>query len=175
MKKFIKEKKASFGMPIVCLMIIVIFFAFSTTILEIMRMRMMLHQIKDAIQESTIYVMTENWNEIYNSARDGYSGAYTYQGSEIIDDIDITERLQKVLKLEEDEDGYSFTTQNGTVLYRLIDIETEIVNTGYKNTNNMYFINTDLIVDIPVYILGMPIGSEIPMHTVSKWIPTNYK
>lgn len=175
MKKFIKEKRASLGMPIVCLMIIVIIFAFGTIVLEIMRMRIMLHQIKDGVQESTIYVMTENWNEVYNSARDGYSGAYTYTGASTLEDIDIVERLQKVLNLEEDEYGYSFTTKNGTVLYRLKDIDSEIVNTGYKNTDNMYFINTDLIVDIPVYILGTPIGTEIPMHTVSKWIPTNYR
>ena len=54
-------------------------------------------RIKESMKEACLYVMTSNWDELYSSIREGYAGAYDFEGEALIDPERVYNIMQKEL------------------------------------------------------------------------------
>jgi hypothetical protein len=106
-RKILLNKGGSSTPLIVAIVLVIIIL--SSAAFEYMRLMIVAMGIRDAVQSSVIEVATENWDEVYNGLREGYSGGYTLTGSSWSENIstgNIYERLEENLSLVQEGDKY---------------------------------------------------------------------
>lgn len=106
-RKILLNKGGSSTLLIVAIVLVIIIL--SSAAFEYMRLMIVAMGIRDAVQSSVIDVATENWDEVYNGLREGYSGGYTLTGSSWSENIstgNIYERLEENLSLVQEGDKY---------------------------------------------------------------------
>lgn len=99
--KFIRNTFGN-GYPLVIAAVLAILII-SCAIFEYMRLVIIATGVRDAVQSSIIAVATENYAQVYNGLREGYSGGYTLTAadtwSEQFSTCDVYARLDQTLGL----------------------------------------------------------------------------
>jgi hypothetical protein len=118
-----QEGNAVLFAVVIVLSLMLLFSALS----EYLRLQIIASGVRDALQSSIIAVATENYDEVYNGLREGYSGAYTLdtqdRWEERVDDGAVWEKLRQKLGLEGQQ---KFA---GSYLeYELSDLDIHITN-----------------------------------------------
>lgn len=104
---------------------------------EYIRLMLIAKGVRDCIQSAVISVATENYNDVYASLREGYSGGYANNGSgfkEQLDLGDIYGRLDSVLGLS--RQGASHVKTNDDVMeYRVSNLRVTVINAPFAPSN----------------------------------------
>ncbi len=114
---------------ILCLMLLF------TVISEYLRLQIIASGVRDALQSSVIAVATENYDEVYNGLREGYSGGYrlseTDQWEERVDSGAVITKLSDKLGLI---DGIKYAGEY--MEYQLSDLDIQINNAPFAINDN---------------------------------------
>ena len=102
---------------------------------EYLRLQIIASGVRDALQSSVIAVATENYDEVYNGLREGYSGGYrlseTDQWEEQVDSGAVLTKLSDKLGLIE---GTKYA--GGYMEYQLSDLDIQINNAPFAISDN---------------------------------------
>ena len=173
--KFLKNKKASatHSTYIYAIFIIFIFAILSFVYEKYHIVFTSTIEVKEAMKEACIYVMTSNWDEIYYSVREGYSGAYGIKGEELLDNERVYSIMQQNLGTERIGSEYykiDHSISNETI-YKYYDIEMSLNNTGFRNTSEKYNIDLSITFEAPITILSINIPIVLTLKNKASWIP----
>lgn len=129
LKRVLKEKKGN-AILLACVIVIALILIF-TGIMEYIRLQMIAQGVRDALQTSIISVATQNYDEVYNGLREGYSGGYYLSGTDHweskLDIGDVYGNLDELLGLHEDEE-YHYKAAKDGYEFRLSDLKVNVVN-----------------------------------------------
>ncbi len=153
--KDVKNDEEGAGVYILLMVFILVILMISSVVFEYMRIKNNLSDVKSSLENSLVSYATDNWDEIYKSTREGYSGGYKLDDErslnwiENLDSSKIKSELISELKLNrllEKEVG-------SEVAYKISDINTYIENVRFKDTNSNLYIISEVTVEIPI-IMG---------------------
>jgi len=133
MMKVLKNKDGNVAIQ-ACVIIICLLLVFSV-ISEYLRLQIIAKGVRDAVQSAVISVAIQNYDEVYNGLREGYSGGYELDNTDSwinkVDEGAVLVELSELLGLI---DGEKFT---GDILeYRLTDIDVIILNVPLAPSSN---------------------------------------
>jgi len=154
LKSKLRENKGSiFPLTLAVMLSLFIIMAGS---MEYFRLKIIASGIKDAIQSSVISVSVQNFENVYSSTREGYSGAYKYNDSyddwkEEIDIGDVYHELSNLLGLDKEGNYYIKRTES-EYEYKLSNLDVQIINSPLKSNNpNKKFIAESFInLEVPL-------------------------
>jgi hypothetical protein len=132
MIKVLKNKDGNVAIQAV-VVILVLLLIFSV-VSEYMRLQIIAKGVRDAVQSAVISVATENYDEVYNGLREGYSGGYALSGDSWVSHIDEGAVMNELTMLL----GLSFGRKyaGGVLEYELSDLEVKILNTPLAPSSN---------------------------------------
>ncbi len=133
--------------------IVVGFVIVFSAILEYIKINTILNGIYTATENAVIEVATINWDSMYPSIREGVTGGYEYDGSswrEILNSGDVQGRLMNVLGLDYTGSRYV----DGSFMFGISDVHTQILNTPMHNKHQMLETKTIMKVTIPLIFFG---------------------
>lgn len=173
--KFLKSKKASSAHStyIYAIFIILAFCMISFVYEKYLIVFTSAIEVKEAMKEACIYVMTSNWDEIYYSVREGYSGAYGINGEDLIDSERVYNIMAQNLGTTRIGSEYYKLNSGSTseTIYKYYNIQMNINNTGFKNTSEKYNIDLKLTFEAPISILSITIPIVLDLRNKASWIP----
>jgi len=117
-----------------CVVVLCMFLIFSV-ISEYLRLEIIAKDVRDATQTAVISVATQNYDEVYNGLREGYSGGYTLDESDTwrqnVDNGAVYVNLSDILNLI---DGARYS--GSEVEYTISNIDVDIINVPIASGNN---------------------------------------
>lgn len=123
---------------------------------EYMRLMVVAVGVRDAVQSAVIDVATENWDEVYNGLREGYSGGYSLTGTTWEQDLttgDIYERLEDNFGLNQ-EGGRYVKYAGGALEYEISGLSINVTNAplapGNPNSINQFTVEGSVDVTVPL-------------------------
>ncbi len=133
MNKIMKDRSGNAALfAIIIILCLMLMF---TVISEYLRLQIIASGVRDALQSSVIAVATENYDEVYNGLREGYSGGYqlseTDQWEEQVDSGAVLTKLSDKLGLIE---GTKYA--GGYMEYQLSDLDIQINNAPFATGDN---------------------------------------
>lgn len=155
LKRFRADRKGS-GM-ILAVGLTILLFAVSTAVIESLRMNSMAEKIRSEVQAATVECSTEQYADIYNGIREGYSGGYTLSGGRWSEDLsaaDIYARIDTDAGTTQDGDGivkYAGTS----VDYRLFGLSAQITNAPFApdgTSTDQLTCTADVDVEVPLLL-----------------------
>jgi hypothetical protein len=136
LKRILKEKRGN-ALLLACAIVMSLILIFSA-VSEYMRLQIIAKGVRDALQTSVISVATQNYDDIYNGLREGYSGGYTLSSSDKweskLDTGDVYDYLDNLLGLEKDGVYHIKITGEGSE-YKLSELKVNIINTSIAPSN----------------------------------------
>lgn len=130
LKRLLKEKRGN-ALPLACAIVMSLILIFSA-VSEYMRLQIIAKGVRDALQTSIISVATQNYDDVYNGLREGYSGGYTLSASDKweskLDTGDVYAYLDNLLGLEK-EGAYHIKITGKEAEYKLSELKVNIINT----------------------------------------------
>lgn len=164
-KCIIKEKKgSSFPLTVAIALVIVIIMC---GISEYMRLMIIASGVRDAVQSSVIATANDNYDNVYNGVREGYSGGYalsdsTWEGS--LDYGDIYSRLNRSLGLQK-SGGVHIKYAGETIEFKLSNLSVDIINAPFAPSNpdgmQKFLADATITLEVPVFFGGK---SLLPMR-----------
>ncbi|MDT8716046.1 hypothetical protein IAI10_05220 [Clostridium sp. 19966] len=152
-KRILKEKRGN-ALPLACALVLALMIIFSAAS-EYMRLQLIAKGVRDALQTSIISVASQNYDEIYNGLREGYSGDYTLSSSDLweskIDTGDVYGYLDKLLGLEKQGD-YHIKYTSKEEEYKLSNLKISFVNAPLapSDPENSKKFKAQAIIDLEV-------------------------
>lgn len=142
--------------------------------MEVVKAGSIIYEVKDAMNEACVYTANENFDDIYKSLRDGYTGGYETVNKRIFRDkrdyADNINRLVDILAVS--TDGDTFVKENdNTEFYKFYDLDVQITNTGLRNQSKYYTIDMYLVLEIPMQISKISIPLTVNLHSQAMWQP----
>lgn len=142
-------------------------FAVSTVIIESLRMNSMAEKIRSEVQAATVECCAEQYTDVYNGIREGYSGGYAISNGHWSDDLspaDVYARINEDAGTTQDGDGIA-KYAGTSVDYRLSGLSAQITNAPFApDGTNTSQLTCTASVDVEVPLLlhwsGIP-----PMHS----------
>jgi len=133
MRRIIKDKQGSAAIfAIVIILCLILLFTVAS---EYLRLQIIASGVRDALQSSIIAVATENYDEVYNGLREGYSGGYqldeTDRWEERVDSGAVLMKLSNKLGLI---GGNKYSS--GYLEYSLYDLDIQINNAPFATSDN---------------------------------------
>ena len=158
------------------LCVLLMLYGLTKVIMETLRVTTIIFEVKDAMNECCVYVLNENYDDIYKSIRDGYTGAYRTDGrssfSDYRDYADIVSRLVDILAVETDGETYVKPNDDtGHEYYKFYDVSVTLTNTGLRRQQRMYYIDMYLKLDVPMQLSKINFPLTINLHSSSIWTP----
>ena len=136
LKRILKGKRGN-ALPLACAIVMSLILIFSA-VSEYMRLQIIAKGVRDALQTSVISVVTQNYDDVYNGLREGYSGGYTLASTDKweskIDIGDVYSYLDNLLGLEKDG-AYHFKNTGKEAEYKLSELKVNIINTPLAPSN----------------------------------------
>jgi hypothetical protein len=133
MIKVLKNKDGNVAIQ-ACVIILCLLLVF-TVISEYLRLQIIAKGVRDAVQTSVISVAIQNYNEVYNGLREGYSGGYELDVSDTwvsrVDEGSVLLELSNSLGLVGGE-----KYNNGVVEFEITDLYINITNVPLAPGNN---------------------------------------
>lgn len=130
--KLVRQNKGN-AIPLACVIIIALIMI-SSVVFESIRLAVISNGIRDALQSAVISVATGNYDEIYNSLREGYSGGYIKGNSgwqEKMDRGNIYDELDAILGLESEHTKMTGSEKEFT----LSGLEVNMLNVSFAPLN----------------------------------------
>lgn len=115
---------------LLAIIVVIVILLISCSVYEYIRLSLIAQGVRDAVQNAIISTATTNYDEVYNSLREGYSGGYTLNGSnwdESLDTGDIYGQLDRTLGLSR-QNGKHVKYAGDTVEYSVWGLEVTIKN-----------------------------------------------
>jgi hypothetical protein len=136
LKRILKENKGN-SLPLACAIVMALILIFSG-VSEYMRLQIIAKGVRDAFQTSVISVATQNYDDVYNGLREGYSGGYTLSTSDNweskLDTGDVYSYLDNLLGLEKNE-AYHMKMTGKETEYKLSELKINILNAPLAPSN----------------------------------------
>ena len=156
-KRLLKEKKGN-ALPLACAIVMSLILIFSAAS-EYMRFQIIAKGVRDALQTAVISVATENYDNLYNGLREGYSGGYylsdSNQWQSQLDTGDVYAELDSLLGLET-EGIYHIKTTGGEMEFRLSNLSVNLKNNPFapskSNIENVQRFKAEafIILEVPL-------------------------
>ncbi len=148
----LKENKGSI-LPLTVSIILALFIIF-TGVSEYLRLKLIASAVREAIQSSIISLSIENYDNVYSSSREGYSGGYKYSDDgdsweEMIDIGDVYNKLDELLDLRI-EDFHHVKVTGGEYEYKLSNLEVNIINTPFAPNSEGHVFEADSYISLEV-------------------------
>ncbi len=148
----LREKKGSI-FPLTIAIVLSLFIIFAG-VSEYLRLKLIVSGIKEAIQSAVISLSIENYDNIYSSSREGYSGGYKYiddkdSWEETLHTENVFNKLDELLDLRIEEDHH-VKVVNGEYEYKLSDLEVNIINTPFAPNSHGDVFEADSYIALEV-------------------------
>ena len=163
------ESSGASGTYLFAIVLLFVVLLFSAIMNKLYAIYTQAERLKETMKEACIYVMTSNWDELFHSVREGYAGAYNYEGEELIDPDRVYDIMQEELGTDKLDNAYVKYGADNSIIYKYYNIEMKINNTGFKNTNDSYSIDLSLIYATSIDVLSIHVPLEIPLKNRAKW------
>lgn len=146
MIKLLKNKDGNVAIQAV-VVILVLLLLFSV-ISEYLRLQIIAKGVRDAVQSSVISVATQNYDEVYNGLREGYSGGYALYDDSWVSRIDEGVVMNELTLLL----GLSFGKKyaGGELEYELSELEVNILNAPLAPSSNSERFESEVYVTLTV-------------------------
>ncbi len=132
MIKVLKNKDGNMAIQAVVVMLVLLLLF--SVISEYLRLQIIAKGVRDAVQSAVIAVAIENYDEVYNGLREGYSGGYTLYDDSWVSKVDegtVMNELSLLLGLT-----YGKKIVGSEVEYELSDLAVHILNAPFAPTSN---------------------------------------
>lgn len=129
--KILKSKKGSFYINTAVILFVLI--VFTCVIYEYARLQIIAQGVRDAVQSAVTQTCEENYANIYNGVREGYSGGYAASNghwSENISAGDVYSLLDEKLKTSGEGD-YHVKYSGDSVEFRLSGLSAQMTNAPF--------------------------------------------
>ncbi len=141
------------ALPLACVIVVVLLLT-STVIIEYLRLSIIADNVRDALRSSAISVATENYDEVYNSLREGYSGGYIKTEQDVwqqaLDIGDIYFELDKILDLDDIHIKWAGQNQE----YKLSNLRVNVMNTPLApndaSTSKKLKVQAQIMLEVPL-------------------------
>lgn len=147
MMKLIRNRDGNAAI-IACVVILVLFLVFSL-VSEYLRLQLITKGVRDATQSAVISVATQNYDDVYNGLREGYSGGYTLDQHDVwvkrVDSGAVLSNLSEVLGLI---GGSKYT--NGYLEYAISNINIDVKNPDLAPSGNIKRFESSITIDLLV-------------------------
>lgn len=163
------ESSGAGGTYLIAIVFIFIVVSFSAIMTKLYAIYTQAERLRETMKEACIYVMTSNWDELFHSVREGYAGAYNYEGEELLDPDRVYNIMQEELGTEKLDNSYVKYDSDHNIIYKYYDIEMKINNTGFKNTEDSYSIDLSLVYATSIDILSIHVPLEVTLKNRAKW------
>jgi hypothetical protein len=158
-KRVLKDRRgaASFPLTVAITLALILIFA---GISEYLRLLIIAQGVRDAVQSSVIATVTENYDNVYHGAREGYSGAYQPAAGdfdESLDYGDIYRRLSGVLGLARSGGRYVKNRPDGSAEFRVWGLSVDITNAPFARgdtASGRFEADCEIVLEVPVSFAG---------------------
>jgi len=165
LRAILKNKKGNGGIY-ACIIVLVLMLLF-TVISEYLRLQMIAKGVRDALQTSIISVATQNYDDLYNGIREGYSGGYELTSDDIwessIDTGSVYYHLDSILGLR-NNGIYHMKISDRHIEFKLSGLDIEILNSPLAPNNpggeRKFSATGKILLEVP---LGFGWGMLPPM------------
>lgn len=132
MRKLLKNKDGNVAIQAVVVMLILLLLF--SVIGEYLRLQIIAKGVRDSVQSAVISVATQNYDEVYNGLREGYSGGYALYDDSWVSRIDEGAVMNELTMLL----GLTFGRKHagGELEYELSDLEVKILNVPLAPSSN---------------------------------------
>lgn len=168
MIRILKNKDGNVAIQAVVVMLVLLLLF--SVISEYLRLHIIAKGVRDSVQSAVISVATQNYDEVYNGLREGYSGGYALYDDSWVSRIDEGAVMNELTMLL----GLSFGQKyvGGELEYELSDLEVNILNVPLApSSNNDRF-------EAEVYVtLSVPISfgwEEVPPMVIQLKVNAGY-
>ncbi len=139
------------NMALIAVILVLALLMLFTATVEYLRIQMTVGSIRDALQSSIISITTENYDEVYNGIRQGYSGGYQLDSvrkrwETYVDNGSVASELSKRLGLV---NGKKYA--GSTIEYELSNLKVDIINVplGMESNRETFEAQCSVKVKIP--------------------------
>lgn len=143
---------------------------------ESIRLMLVAQGVRDAVQSAVISTINDNYDNVYHSVREGYSGAYQPSATdfqESLDYGDIYSRLDQILGLRQ-ENGYHVKYAGDDVEFRLSNLSVSLDNMPLApaSPDNSKGLLADAVIRLEVPLsFG---GKSLPPMTINLRVKAKY-
>lgn len=120
-----------------------------TAISEYLRLQIIAKGVRNAVQSSVISVAIENYDEVYNGLREGYSGGYSLDSNDAwkssVDSGSVLVNLSNVLNLI---DGSKYIGSN--LEYTISNVEVNVINASFAPHNKTSKFEAEVFINLLV-------------------------
>ena len=142
---------------------------------EYLRVFLLVQEVRDAVQQSVISVVNDNYDDAYHSIREGYAAGYVPADGdweESLDSGDVASILARTLDLKRKSGSYVKYAGEDKV-FTLSDIVVTLKNAPLKSNGNEEFMaESSLFLEIPLRF-GTEIlpPVQVELTTQAEWEP----
>ena len=142
---------------------------------EYFRLNIIVQGVRDAAAQSVISVISDNYDDVYHSTREGYTAGW-YPTDDAWDESTDTgavyTQLTTTLGLAYESGAY--TKYSGEdIEYTLSGLEVEVDNNALSSGESEGFLaDVTIVLDVPTRFCGVPLPSlHLTLETQAKYIP----
>lgn len=132
MRRILKNQDGN--MAIQAVVVILVLLLIFSVISEYLRLQIIVKGVRDATQSAVISVATQNYDDVYNGLREGYSGGYALYGDSWMSQVDegaVMSELSVLLGLH-----FSKKYTDGKVEFEITDIDVNVINAPFAPSGN---------------------------------------
>ena len=145
---------------------------------EYMRLSLIAQGVRDGVQSAITSVAVENYDDVYASLREGYSGGYVNPGSgfnEQLDLGDVYARLVSVLGLRR-EGGYYVKYAGEVMEYRVSDLNVNVINSPFapsdRDAAQKFLAEATIQLEVPLSFGWSHLPTlKITLNCKARWTP----
>ena len=155
----LKDRRGGTSFPLIISITLALIMIFAG-ISEYFRLLIIAQGVRDAVQSAVIATVTENYDNVYQGAREGYSGAYQPLGGEFDESIDygdIYRRLSDVLGLTRAGNQYVKRLPDGSAEFRVWGLAVDIQNAPFAQADSAserFVVSGTIELEVPVSFGG---------------------
>jgi hypothetical protein len=146
MRRLLKNKDGNMAIQAV-VVVLVLLLVFSV-VSEYLRLQIIAKGVRDAVQSAVISVATQNYDDVYNGLREGYSGGYALYGDSWMTQIDegaVMNELTLLLGL-----SYGQKFAGGEIEYELSDLDVNVLNAPFAPSSNSDRFESEVFITLTV-------------------------
>jgi hypothetical protein len=176
-KSILGSKKANSYPLAICIALAIVILACGA--FEYMRLMLIAQGVRDGVQSAIISVTTENYDDVYASLREGYSGGYVNgigSGfSEQVDLGDVYGRLDGLMGLKK-EGAYHVKYADGAMEYRISGLAVKVTNAPLapsdRETAQKFLAEAAIRLEVPLsFGWGHLPPMKTTLHVKAGWTP----
>jgi len=173
-RAFILKSASGDGFPLTVAVTLSLLLLFSAAS-EYFRVFLIAQGIRDAVQQAVIETETENYDEVYHAAREGYAAGYEPESggwAEHLDTGDVYANLSKTLGLVE-ENGIRVKYSGGEKEFTISNLNVKIQNDALASGRVSGFCaDASVNVEIPSAFAGRSLPPvRMKIRTQAKYVP----